>query len=119
MLQENLEARHVTVPSLKDAPQKGSVAMTEELGPVNCDAPATLFKWPTPAKRKLADGETIGAQSIFNGTLEGCVKQFLLKPLSQRSLFKIFTDLQPGLKDTILRSDQILELAERIEFPRD
>jgi hypothetical protein len=93
--------------------------MADKPNPINYDAPASLFKWPSPAKRKLATGDTVGAQAIYNGTLEGCVKQFLMKPIAERSLHEIFTDRQPGLRDSILRADHILDIAERTDFPRD
>jgi hypothetical protein len=63
-------------------------------------------------------GESIGSRQIWEGTLAGCVKEFLAKPENQRPLYDIFTDSQPGLTKTILEPDDILLLAARGDFPK-
>jgi len=47
-----------------------------------------------------------------------CEREFMAKPISQRPLYDIFTDTQPGLTKTILESDDILALAAREDFPK-
>ena len=93
--------------------------MGEEPDPIRYNVPASLYKWPSLEARRLATGDTVHAHLIFDGSLAGCVRQFMLKPISQRPLYEIFTGRQPGLRDSILRSNDILEIAEREDFPKD
>ena len=39
------------------------------------------------------------------------------KPISQRPLYEIFIDHRPGLPDTMLQANDIVEIAERDDFP--
>lgn len=93
--------------------------MSEEHGPFLYDLPATLHKWPSPDARRHVTGETIHAHPVYNGTLAGCIREFLAKPISQRPLYEIFTERQAGLRDSILGSDYILEISERDDFPKN
>ena len=93
--------------------------MSKESRPIVYDAPASLKKWPSFESRRIATGEVIAARSVFDGTLAACVKEFIAKPIRQRSLYEIFTDRQAGLRDTVLSADYILEIAEREDFPRE
>jgi hypothetical protein len=86
---------------------------------IQYDMPATLYKWPSLEQRRIATGEIIGAHRIFEGTLAGCIREFLAKPISQRPLYEIFTERQPGLRDTILGANYILEVAAREDFPKE
>jgi hypothetical protein len=86
---------------------------------IQYDVPATLYKWPSLAGRRMATGDTIGAQTVFQGTLAGCVREFMAKPISQRPLYEIFTKRQPGLRDSILGANDILEIAEHKDFPKE
>jgi hypothetical protein len=90
-----------------------------DVAAIQYDMPATLYKWPSLEKRRIATGEIIGARRIFEGTLAGCIREFLAKPISQRPLYEIFTERQPGLRDTILGANYILEIAEREDFPKE
>jgi hypothetical protein len=86
---------------------------------IQYDLPATLYKWPSLERRRVATGDIIGAQPVHQGTLAGCIREFLAKPISQRPLYEIFTDRQPGLRDSILGANDILEIAERKDFPNE
>ena len=92
--------------------------MSEATPPILYDRPATLQKWPSRESRRLATGDTIHAQPVFDGTLAECIEHFLAKPISQRALYNIFTERQPGLRDTILDANYILQIAGRNDFPR-
>jgi hypothetical protein len=87
--------------------------------PIQYDVPATLHKWPSREGRRIATGEVISARQVYDGTLAVCVREFLARPISQRSLYEIFTVRQPGLRDTILQMHDILEIAERDDFPKE
>jgi hypothetical protein len=86
---------------------------------IQYDMPATLYKWPSLEGRFMSTGDTIENHRIFEGTLAGCIREFLAKPISQRPLYEIFTDRQPGLRETILGANYILEIAEREDFPKE
>jgi hypothetical protein len=93
--------------------------MSKEGRTIVYDVPASLKKWPSLEGRRIATGEVIGARSVFEGTLAGCVREFMAKPINQRPLYEIFTDRQAGLRDTILSANYILEIAEREDFPKE
>jgi hypothetical protein len=100
-------------------PSTGVAEMSKDQTPILFDVPATLHKWPSLDARRRATGETIYAQPVHHGTLGGCIREFLAKPISQRPLYEIFTSRQPGLRDSILGAQSILEIAEREDFPRE
>ena len=89
-----------------------------EKATISYDVPATLQKWQSLQARQVQPGDLIGAQTIYTGTLAGCVRQFMMKPISQRPLYDIFTDPQPGLSGSIISGNDIVEIAERDDFPR-
>ena len=60
--------------------------------PILYDVPATLHKWQSPEKKR--SGESLGSMQIWDGTLAGCVREFMGKPISERSLYDIFTDIK-------------------------
>ena len=103
----------------KKVKARGDAHMSEEHGPILYDLPATLYKWPSLEGRRHVTGETIHAHPVYNGTLAGCVSEFLAKPISQRPLYEIFTERQAGLRDSVLASNYILEISERADFPKD
>jgi hypothetical protein len=86
---------------------------------IQYNMPATLYKWPSLEGRRLATGDAIWSHPIFEGTLAGCIREFLAKPISQRALCEIFTEWQLGLSGSILGENDILEIAERDDFPEE
>jgi hypothetical protein len=87
--------------------------------PIQYEMPAALYKWPSLEARRLSTGDTIWAHQIFEGTLAECIREFMAKPISRRPLYEIFTERQPGLRDSILGANHILEIAEREDFPKE
>jgi hypothetical protein len=85
---------------------------------IRYDAPAVLEKWPSIEAMRVRTSDYFRSAPIYNGTLAGCVREFMQKPISQRPLYDIFTDRQPGLPGTILRANDIVEIAEREDFPQ-
>jgi hypothetical protein len=83
----------------------------------NYDAAASLHKWETLDKKRAGDAQTLGAAQIWNGTLAGCVKQFMAKPQSQQPLYDIMVDEDAGVGKTILEPSDIHLLAKREDFP--
>jgi hypothetical protein len=85
---------------------------------VRYDAPAKLEKWPSLEARRLRNGSMIVSQTVFSGTLAGCVREFIAKPESQRPLYEIFTDEDAAFNKPILDALDIAALSEREDFPR-
>jgi hypothetical protein len=85
---------------------------------IRYDAPASLEKWPSREAKRLRNGSTLVSQTVFSGTLAGCVREFIAKPESQRPLYEIFTDKDAAFNKPILDALDIAALAEREDFPR-
>jgi hypothetical protein len=71
------------------------------LTPILYDVAADLYKWPL-AERTPRTGDTVRPDMVHGGTLAGCVREFMKKPISQRPLYEIFAQAQPALTKTIL-----------------
>jgi hypothetical protein len=83
---------------------------------INYDAPASLHKWETLEKKRAGDAQMLGAHQIWDGTLRGCIKQFLDKPESQRPLYDIMIGEEAGIGKTILEPSDIMAIASREDF---
>ena len=66
----------------------------------------------------LATLQLSGSFQEWSGPLAGCVKQYLAKPDSQKSLYDIMVGEDAGVGETILGSPVINEIAQREDFPR-
>jgi hypothetical protein len=85
---------------------------------IRYDAAANLEKWPSrEAMLKPRNGDSVVSQTVFTGTLAGCVRQFMDKPESRRPLYEIFTDADAAFNKSILDALDIAALAERPDFP--
>jgi hypothetical protein len=83
---------------------------------IDFSAPATLRKWPSVDKERVST--SLGARSymIIEGTLDECIRKFMLQPKSQRHLHEIHTVPQPNLVGAVLSTDHIVELARLRDF---
>lgn len=81
---------------------------------INFDAPAALQKWPSlnNQRRTMA----AGTYSVFDGTLDECLREFMTKPAPTRHLYEIHTSPQPPLVADILSGNSLLEFARLREF---
>jgi hypothetical protein len=87
---------------------------------IKYDVPASLHRWETVEKKRAGDAESLGDKVVWDGTLAGCVKQFLSKrKAEQRALFEIMVGDEAGVGKTILGSEDILAIAARNDFPKD
>jgi hypothetical protein len=57
--------------------------MFQASDPVLYHGPATLHKWQSLEKKR--SGEGIGSMQIWEGTLAGCVREFMANPKAWRS----------------------------------
>ena len=83
---------------------------------INFDVPATLRKWPSIKNERISAAEGGRPYSIFDGTLDDCIRQFMAKPASQRHLYEIHTAPQGELISGVLSAEQIVELARLRDF---
>jgi hypothetical protein len=78
---------------------------------IDFSAPATLRKWPSVNNERVS--ASLGARTymIIEGTLDECIRKFMLQPKSQRHLYEIHTVPQTDLVRAILSTDHVVELA--------
>jgi len=83
---------------------------------INFDARAALRKWPSLQNARISPADGGRPYSIYEGTLDDCIRQFMAKPASQRHLYEIHTAPQGELISGVLSAEQILELARLRDF---
>ena len=83
---------------------------------INFDAPAVLRKWPSIKNERISAADGGRPYSIVDGTLDGCIRQFMAKPVSQRHLYEIRTTPQGELISAVLSAEQTVELARLRDF---
>jgi hypothetical protein len=88
------------------------------LTPILYDVWAELIKWPVE-DRTPRTGDVFHPDRVYEGTLAGCIREFMQKPTSQRPLYEISTESQPAFSSTFLSAAQMLEIASRADFPKD
>jgi hypothetical protein len=81
---------------------------------VNFDAPAVLRKWPSLRNERRTDGT--GPYLLIDGTLDECIREFMVKPIATRHLYEILTAPQPPLVSAVLSGEHIVELARLRDF---
>jgi hypothetical protein len=80
---------------------------------INFDAPAVLRKWPSLNNARISSATPY---LVAEGTLDECIRQFTLKPMSQLHLYEIHTAPQGEVITPVLSAQQILELARLRDF---
>jgi hypothetical protein len=81
---------------------------------VNFDAPAVLRKWPSLRNERRTEGT--GPYLLIDGTLDECIREFMVKPTTTRHLYEILTAPQPPLVSPVLSGEHIVELARLRDF---
>jgi hypothetical protein len=78
---------------------------------VDFSAPATLRKWPSLNDQRVS--ASLGARTymIIEGTLDECIRKFMLQPKSQRHLYEIHTVPQSDIVSAVLSTEHVAELA--------
>ena len=84
--------------------------------PIAYDAPADLKKWPSLNNQRVTSKTPY---MVYNGTLAGCIRELLAKPLKQISLYDIVTERQPAFDGNVLSPRDAAEIAMRRDFPKD
>ena len=83
---------------------------------IDFSAPATLRKWPSINNERVSASLDARTYMIIEGTLDECVRKFMLQPKSQRHLYEIHTVPQSDLVSAILSTEHIVELARLRDF---
>jgi len=71
-----------------------TLEMEETNVQINFDAPAVLRKWPSIKNERISAVDGGRPYSILDGSLDGCIRQFMAKATSQRHLYEIHTAAQ-------------------------
>ena len=79
------------------------------------DAPADLKKWPSLNNQRVTSKTPY---MVYNGTLAGCIRELLAKPLKQISLYDIVTERQAAFDGNVLSPRDAAEIAMRRDFPK-
>ena len=78
---------------------------------INFGAPAVLKKYPSLKGQRNPNAQYASAYTIWHGTLDDCIQEFMSKPESQYSLYEIRTAPQPPLVTEVLSAEQIIEIS--------
>jgi hypothetical protein len=83
---------------------------------IKFDVPAVLRKWPSLKNERISASLGASPYTVFDGTLDECIRQFMSKPASQHHLYEIHTTPQAELVTAVLSVEQIVELARLRDF---
>jgi hypothetical protein len=83
---------------------------------VSFAAVASLRKWPSIRGQKLAESKYLNPYTLLEGTLGECLREFMLKPPTQRHLYEIHTSPQDPLVGEVILEGQAVELARLRSF---
>jgi hypothetical protein len=83
---------------------------------IDFDVPATLRKWPSVNSERVSASLGARPYMIIDGTLDECIRRFMLQPKSQHHLYEIHTAPQSDLVSAILSADHVVELARLRDF---
>jgi hypothetical protein len=81
---------------------------------INFGAPAVLRKWPSLRNERRTEGT--GPYLLIDGTLDECMREFMVKSITTRHLYEILTAPQPPVVSAILSGEHIVELARLRDF---
>ena len=83
---------------------------------IDFGAPATLRKWPSVNNERVSVSLGARPYMIIDGTLDECIRRFMLQPKSLHHLYEIHTEPQTDLVSAILSADHVVELARLRDF---
>jgi hypothetical protein len=79
-------------------------------------APAILKKWPSVNKERVSAALGARPYMIIEGSLDDCIRKFMLQPKSQHHLYEILTAPQSDLVSAILSAEHVIELARLRDY---
>jgi hypothetical protein len=83
---------------------------------IDFNAPASLRKWPSLNKKRVPEAWGGVPYLIHEGTLDECIREFMLKDSAYQHLYEIHTKPQPPLVTEVLLGDHIVELSRLRDF---
>jgi hypothetical protein len=83
---------------------------------IDFNAPAILRKWPSLNNERISAALGARPYLVVEGTLDECIRQFLVKPATQRQLYEIHTAPQTDLVSAVLSAEHIVEIARLRDF---
>lgn len=83
---------------------------------IDFSATATLRKWPSVGRQRNPSSQYNSPYLVHQGTLDECMREFMLKDAAYRHLYEIHTKPQPPLVTEVLQCDQIVELSRLRDF---
>ena len=96
--------------------KEGEMLSMPDNAEINFDAPAALRKWPSVNKERVSAALGARPYMIIEGSLDDCIRKFMLQPKSQHHLYEIHTAPHSDLVSAILSADHIVELARLRDF---
>ena len=92
--------------------------MSDTDAKIDFDAPAVLRKWPSLNQERVSVALGARPYLVVDGTLDECIRQFLIKPTNQHHLYEIHTSPQTDLVSAVLSAEHIIEIARLRDFLR-
>ena len=92
-----------------------NISMESDDAKIDFLAPAILKKWPSVNKERVSAALGARPYIVIEGSLDDCIRKFMLQPKSQHHLYEIHTAPQSDLVSAILSAEHVIELAR----PRD
>ena len=83
---------------------------------IDFSAPAILRKWPSVNNERVSASLGARPYMITEGTLDECIRKFMLQPKSQHHLYEIHTAPQSDVVSAILSAEHVVELARLRDF---
>ncbi len=83
---------------------------------IDFNAQATLRKWPSLNGQRVSAALGAYPYLVVDGTLDDCIRQFLMKPTAQHHLYEIHTNPQSDLVTAVLSAEHIVEIARLQDF---
>ena len=91
-------------------------AMSDTKIQINFDAPAILRKWPSIKNGRVSTADGGRPYLITEGTLDDCIREFMVKPASTHHLYEIHTVPQGELIGSVLSAISVVEIARLRDF---
>jgi hypothetical protein len=77
---------------------------------------ATLRKWPSVNKERVSAALGARPYMIIEGSLDDCIRKFMLQPKSQHHLYEMHSAPQSDLVGAVLSAEHVIDLARLRDF---
>jgi hypothetical protein len=111
-----IRAAETTAPAVHRTREANAHVGSLHCAPVDFSATATLRKWPSIGNERAEATRWPEPYLLLEGSLDACIRAFLVKPAHQRHLYEIHTEPQTQLVTAVLSAEQIIEIARLRDF---